>query len=129
MLRSRFLLVALVATAAATLAAKPAHADARVKVPFSFTVGGKRCLAGTYLVRGDAASNTVTLVGHNSSVFSWIILPKVSEVDPNKVVLQFDQAGFDHALRSIQYGSQATARLDTHRQESDEEQESEHGGR
>ena len=53
MLNSRFLLVALVATATATLSAKPAHADASVKVPFSFTVDGKLCPAGTYRVKSD----------------------------------------------------------------------------
>ena len=130
MLRSRFLLVALVAIAAATLTAKQALADASVKVPFSFTVDGKRCPAGTYLLKGDAASNTVTLVGRDSSkIFSWIIVPKTSEVDPNRVILQFDQAGSDHALRSIQYGSQATGRLDTHGRQSDEMQDTARGGR
>lgn len=130
MLRSRFLFVALVATAAATLAAKPARADARVKVPFSFTVDGKRCPAGTYLVRGDAASDTVTLVGRDpSKIFTWIIVPKTTEVDPNRVVLQFDNAGSDHALRSIQYGVQSTERLDMRVRSSDETEDAARGGR
>jgi hypothetical protein len=130
MLNSRFLLVALVATATATLSAKPARADASVKVPFSFTVDGKQCPAGTYRVKSDAPTNTVTLVGRDSSkIFSWIIVPKTGEGDPKKVVLQFDLAGSDHALRSIQFGSQATSRLDTHRQQSDEMQDTVRGGR
>jgi hypothetical protein len=130
MLRSRFLLVALVATAAATFAAKPARADASVKVPFSFTVDGKECPAGRYLVRGDAMNNTVTLVGRDASrIFSWIIVPRSSEVNPASVVLRFDQRGSDHALRSIQYGSQSTGRLDKQAPPSDEMQDAERGGR
>ncbi|HEY6489870.1 MAG: hypothetical protein WCC26_04140 [Terracidiphilus sp.] len=130
MLSSRFLLVALVATATATLAATPARADARVKVPFSFTVDGKRCPAGTYLVKEDANTDTVILVGRDPSrIFSWIIAPDSIEVDPNRVVLQFDRAGSDHALRSIKYGSQGTLRLDTHVPKSAESEDNSSGGR
>lgn len=129
MLRSRFLIVALVATAAATLAAKPARADARVKVPFSFTVEGKQCPAGTYMVKGDATTDTVTLVGRDpSKIFSWIIAPNTTGADPNRVVLEFDQAGSEHVLRSIHYGSQATLRLDT-RVRPDESEDTVRGGR
>jgi len=130
MLRSRFLSVALLATAVTTLAAKPALADALVKVPFSFTVKGKLCPAGTYLLKGDATSNTVTLLGHDSSkIFSWIIVPRINEIDPSRIVLQFDQAGSDHALRSIQYGSQGTSRLDRDERRSEEMQDAGRGGR
>ena len=130
MLRSRFFLLAVVATAAATLAAKPANAEARVKVPFSFTVNGKRLPAGTYQVKGDPGSNSVTLVGRDSSkIFSWIAMPMTGQGNPNKVVLQFDQDGSDHALRSIQYGSQATLRLDTREPQSDELDDAARGGR
>ena len=121
MLRPRFLLFALVATAAATLAAKPASADTSVKVPFSFTADGKRCPAGTYQVKVDPSSNSVTLVGRKSSnIFSWVVMPRTGEGNPQKVVLQFDREGSDHALRSIQYGRQATPRLDTHERQTDE---------
>lgn len=130
MLRSRFLLVALVATATATLAGKPARADTSVKVPFSFTVDGKRCPAGTYRVKGDAASTSVTLVGRDSSkIFTWVVVPITGESDPNKVVLQFDQEGSGHALRSIQYKSQATSRLDAHGLQSDDSEDTVRGGR
>ncbi len=129
MLRSHFLLVALVATAATTLAAKPAHADARVKVPFSFTVDGKLCPAGMYRVKSDPANNAVTLIGRNSKTYSWVAVPMTGEGDSKRVVLQFDQAGSDHALRSIQYGAQSTARLDTHVRDSDETEDAARGGR
>lgn len=130
MLRSRFLLVALVATATAALAAKPASAAARVNVPFSFTVDGKRCPAGTYQIKGDATNNWVALVGRDSSkIFTWVAVPASGEADPTKVVLQFDRDGSDHALRMIQYGSQSTLRLDTHKRQMDEEDDTARGGR
>jgi hypothetical protein len=129
MLTSRFLLVALVATATSALAVKPTSVDARINVPFSFTVDGKRCPAGTYQVKGDAANNWVSLVGRDSSkIFSWIVVPN-SEADPTKVSLQFDRTGADHTLRSIQYGSQSTLRLDMHKRQSDEQEDTARGGR
>jgi hypothetical protein len=130
MLTSRFLLGALVATAAATFAVKPAHADVTVKVPFSFTVDGKQCPAGTYLVKLNPASYTVTLAGHDSSkIFTWVIVPTNEDANPNKVVLQFDGEGSDHTLRSIRYGSQTTSRLDLHPQRADDSENLVRGGR
>ena len=117
MLRSHFLSVALAATAAVTLAAKPALADANVKVPFSFTVGGKKCPAGTYQVKGDATGKSVLLVGPGSSVsFRWIVMPKPGDGDPSKVALRFDETSSGHTLRSIQYGPAATPLLDEEQQ-------------
>ncbi|HEX4286072.1 MAG TPA: hypothetical protein VHZ28_13335 [Terracidiphilus sp.] len=128
MLRARFLLVAL--AAAASLAAIPAHADVKVKVPFSFMVDGKLCPAGTYRVKNDRANNALTLVGRDSrKTFSWIVVPMTGEGDSNRVVLQFDGIGSDHALRSIQYGAASTSRLDTHDRQSDEAEGTAQGGR
>jgi hypothetical protein len=130
MLRTRFLLSALVATAVATLAAKPAHADASVKVPFNFTVDGKQCPAGRYLIRGDEQSNTVTLVGKDSTrIFSWVVVPQGGDANPRSVVLRFDQLSNGHVLRSIQYGLQSTSRLDKQAFQSDETQDGTRGGR
>lgn len=121
MLRSNFLTFALVATAAVTLTAKPALADGNVKVPFTFLVDGKRCPAGTYQVKSDATGKSVMLVGPNSSVnFSWIVMPKPGEGDPNKVALRFDDKNSDHVLRSIQYGPKATAILDIQQEQAGE---------
>lgn len=115
MLKSRLLSIALVAAAAATMAVKPALADANIKVPFSFLVAGKRCPAGTYKVKSDATGKSVMLVGPDASVnFTWIIMPKPGAGDPNKVALWFDEANSDHVLRSIQYGPEATPLLDIH---------------
>jgi hypothetical protein len=128
MLRSGFLVAALVATSAAALTAVPAHADARVKVPFSFTVNGKVCPAGIYRVKSDRENNAVTLIGRDSAkTFSWVVVPTSASENPNRVVLQFDKS--NHALRSIQYGAESTSRLDTQRHESDEDNDSARGGR
>ena len=129
MFSTRTVLFALVATAAATLAAKPALADATVKVPFSFTVEGKQCPAGRYVIKGDASTNTVTLISrHSAKVFTWIVVPNGLEGNPRSVVLRFEQSGPQHVLQSIRYGAQSTARLDKHNT-SDDEMESERGGR
>jgi hypothetical protein len=130
MLKSRFLIVALLATAAAAFAAKPARADVRVKVPFSFTADGKECPAGTYVVKLNPASYTVTLAGRDgSNTFTWIIVPTNAETDPNKVVLQFDGAGSDHTLRSIHYGAKTTSRLDARPHRTEESEDLVRGGR
>jgi len=129
MLRSRFLLVAFAAVATTTFATKPAHADARVQVPFSFTVEGKQCPPGRYIVKGDAGSNTVTLIGRGSRVFSWIVVPTSVDRTGKEVVLRFDQSGSEHSLRSIQYGAQSTSRIDDHARQSDEMDEMGAGGR
>lgn len=130
MLRSGFLVAALVATSAVTLTPRPAHADGRVKVPFSFTVEGKRCPAGTYEVKSDGTGNSVTLVGRDSSkIFSFVAVPGNNADDAKKVVLEFDQEGSDHALRSIQYGASATSRLDAPQRQSDDQDDTARGGR
>ena len=130
MMKSHLLSFALVATAAVTLAAKPAFADANVKVPFSFLVGGKRCPAGTYQVKGDSTGKSVTMVGRDSSVnFTWIVMPKPGEGDPNRVALWFDKTNADHVLRSIQYGPEATPLLDVHERQPGEMQTLVSGGR
>ena len=129
MFSTRSVMFALVATAAASFAAKPALADATVKVPFSFTVEGKKCPAGQYVIKGDASSNIVTLVGkHSKQIFSWILVPNTEAGSNPSVVLRFDESGAQHVLQSIKYGAQSTARLDKHTA-TEEEQESERGGR
>ena len=121
MLRSHFLPLAVLATVAITLAAKPAFADANIKVPFSFTVAGKKCPAGTYQVKGDATGKSVLLVGPGSSVsFRWIVMPKPGDGDPSKVALRFDETSSGHTLRSIQYGPEATPLLDGQEQQAGE---------
>jgi len=129
MFSTRSLLFALVATAAATLVARPALADATVKVPFKFMVDGKQCPAGRYLIKGDSQTHIVTLVGRDSSkIFSWIVFPNTGDENDRSVVLHFEQSGAEQVLRSIQYGTQSTLRLKDHTATADE-MESESGGR
>jgi hypothetical protein len=87
----------------------------RLNIPFSFTVAGKICPAGAYIIRRNSLRDFyyVTLAGKNApQAFSWSMRP--GEVDPtdNHIVLKFDKTGNQHALRSIQYGSLVTSRLD-----------------
>lgn len=118
MLRSHLLSFAALAAAGAMFTAKPALADANVKVPFSFTVGGKLCPAGTYQVKSDATGKSVLLVGPGSSVnFTWIVMPKPGAGDPDKVALRFDETNSGHVLRMIQYGPDATPILDMQEQQ------------
>jgi len=97
--------------AAASFAAISAHAEATLKVPFSFTAAGKALPAGDYVVSKDAKSNLVTLRGKNGgSSFTWVTGP--GDADAKKVTLRFDAVGATHELRTVQYGSSITGRLD-----------------
>ena len=99
--------------AAATLATTSAMAEARVKVPFSFTVDGKNCPAGQYTVDRDARSNLVTLKGRDASqTFTWLLNPGDPGPKDANVVLRFGADGQKHTLQSIQYESLITRRLD-----------------
>ena len=107
------LVLAPVLLAAVALTSNSAKAETRLNVPFSFTVGGTVCPAGVYFVRSDARGSFVILSNYQSrQSFTWIL--GVGTVDPtgNTVALRFDTIGHDHALRSIQYGSMVTSRLD-----------------
>jgi hypothetical protein len=99
--------------AAAALATTSAKAETTVKVPFSFTVGGKICPAGRYAVRHDATGSFVTFASKGSSQsFTWVLGPGMPDPTDNSVVLKFDQSGQTHALQSIQVGSMITGKLD-----------------
>jgi len=88
-------------------------ATTTLNVPFSFTAGGKICPAGAYIVQRDFDGNRVMLKSKDATrVFSWIAGAGVTDPSENHVVLKFDEAGQGHALRSIQYGSIVTSRLD-----------------
>ncbi|MGA7108195.1 MAG: hypothetical protein WBV28_02565 [Terracidiphilus sp.] len=99
--------------AAAALATTSAKAETTVKVPFSFTVGGKVLPAGQYAVRHDATENFVTFASKRSpQSFTWVLGPGMPDPTDNAVVLKFDQSGQTHALQSIQVGSMITGHLD-----------------
>jgi hypothetical protein len=100
--------------AAAALATNTAMAETTLKVPFSFTVAGKNCPAGLYSVQWESThSNLVTLKSKEASQsFTWLIAPGDPAPGDTAVVLRFDELGDMHALRSVQYGSRITSRLD-----------------
>lgn len=111
---SRTLILALAFLATAALATTSAKADTSLKVPFNFTVAGKAMPAGQYILQHDQALNTITLRSKdNTSSFTWLVGPGAVDPTDNHVGVKFDQLSNDtHILRSIQYGSQTTNRLD-----------------
>lgn len=98
----------------ATLAlASTAAKASTVNVPFSFAAAGHVWPAGAYTVQKDLTGNIAT-VKSNATGLSFSSLLGPGEPDPagTRVVLEFDQFGNSHALRTIQYGGQITSRLD-----------------
>jgi hypothetical protein len=107
------LILAPAVMAAAALATNTAQAEKPINVPFNFTAAGESLPAGLYVVAKDNSSNLVTLRStETAQSFTWIVGPGDPNPTDNQVVLRFDAAGQTHALRSIQYGSAITGRLD-----------------
>jgi len=110
-IRTIFLAPAVLAVA--SFATISAHAEATLKVPFSFHAGGKDCPAGDYVVSKDARSNLVTLRSKEATrSFTWVVGPGDPAPTATAVTLRFNETGNDHELRSVQYGSSITSRLD-----------------
>jgi len=111
---SRSLVLAIAALATVALAPHSAKADTSVKIPFSFTVAGKAMPAGKYTVLRSSNFGTITLRNDQTSKsYTWVTGPGASDPTDNHVSIKFDELGPDHVLRSIQYGTQSTSRLDT----------------
>jgi len=116
--------------AAAALATTSASAATTVKVPFSFTAGDKICPAGEYTVIHDDTTSFVTLKRRGSSdTFTYVVGPGVPYPNARKVALTFDDLGNTHVLRTIQYGSVVTSRLDKKSLQDAEHQSLLRGGR
>jgi hypothetical protein len=99
--------------AAAVLATNSALADTTLRVPFSFTVAGKTCPPGRYSVKESRTDSYVILTNEDSSRgFIWLLKPADADYKADKVVLNFDVAGQNHLLRSVQIGSRTTRILD-----------------
>lgn len=110
-LRKLFTVSALVAAAA--LATIPATAQNRFDVPFSFTVNGKACPPGHYLLLRSDSGDVVSLVSvSNSQKYAWILMPGNAGPDDPRVLVNFDQFGDKYALQSIQYEGLETATID-----------------
>ena len=109
----RSLVLAPVMIAAAALATNSAMAETTVNVPFSFTVAGKICPAGQYLVKEAPSRSFVTLLNKNGSVgFSWILGPGDGATGSHPFTLRFEQQDQNYTLDSAEYGSSETHRLD-----------------
>ena len=109
----RKLVLAPVVLAAAALVTSSAMAETTIKVPFSFTVGGKVFPAGRYIVQRDDAGSFVSLTSTDRpQSASWVLAPGEPAPTENKIALKFDQVGNTHVLQSIQYGALITSKLD-----------------
>ena len=110
----RNLILASAAMAAIAFTATTAHAAAQVNVPFSFQVNGKEFPAGKYIVNQNWGENLVTLQAKDSSLGMMTVLrPGHPAPTDTRVILSFDEKEQSHALRTIQYGSQTSPRLDS----------------
>ena len=109
-LRSLFLASALVAAAAVT----PQLASAAVlHVPFAFTVNGQTLPAGNYSVHRELGGDSVVLVTPDrKKQFNWLLSSGDPDPGSTKVAMVFDSTDSGYALRSIQYDSLVTHRLD-----------------
>lgn len=109
----RSLVLAPVVMAAAALATTSAMAESIVNVPFTFTVDGKPCPAGQYLIQRDPIHNFVTFRGKNAPVgFNWILGPGDGVAKDSNIRLSFGQQDQRYSLQSVQFGSDKTRRLD-----------------
>lgn len=110
----RSLLLAAGITAAAALTPHPAAAaGATVNVPFSFTASGKHCPAGVYNVRLEQMDQVLRLTNARGPFdMVWLAGPGNPSPRDKRVILLFDRAGSSYTLRSVQYGSAITSRLD-----------------
>jgi hypothetical protein len=109
-LRSLFLALAVLATLAFT---SHTAAAANVRVPFDFNVDGKTLPAGTYVVTRDNNGNMVTLESQDCKyAHMWLVMRDGEEQSPNMVTLRFDENGGRYALRTVEYDTLITKRLD-----------------
>jgi hypothetical protein len=107
---------AVLATAALSLT--PAMAATKVNVPFSFVASGKSFPAGVYTVDRGSLRDTLRMQDSTGNTLTWIGLP--ADINPtgsmasatNRTVLKFDVVGEKYLLRTVQYGSAITSRLD-----------------
>jgi hypothetical protein len=99
--------------AAAALLTSSALAESTVNIPFNFTVAGKVWPAGKYDVQKGPLLNSVRLSSLDSSHnIIWSVMPGDPSPTDLRTVLTFDVLNDSHALRTIQFNSRVTPRLD-----------------
>ena len=106
---SLILTSAVLATAAFT--AHPAAAQTTLHVPFTFTVAGRTCPAGNYVVQTGNFASVVTLDGPAGKML-WPAFPGKANPNSEHVVLTFDKSGQNYTLRTVQYNAKITKPLD-----------------
>ena len=108
-------LVLVPAIAAAAFTTTAAVAETSLQVPFSFQVANKSFPAGTYSVARAHTGNFVTVKSKiDSSSFMLTVGPGDPAPADAHVILKFDELGPTHVLRSVQYQSSVSSRLDKH---------------
>jgi hypothetical protein len=99
--------------AAVAMASTTAKAST-VNIPFSFAAAGHVWPAGSYTVQKDLNGAMVTIKSNQTALsFSALLGPGDPAPTSEKVILEFDQFGTAHALRTIQFGPQISSRLDS----------------
>ena len=109
---SKSILAAVILTST-TLITHAAKAETVLQVPFSFTVAGQSMPAGLYAISQDTYHNMVTLRAKDATKsFSAILAPGDPAPNDVHIALTFAHSGSAHTLKTIQYGSRLTPRLD-----------------
>ena len=106
-------IMAAIVVTTASLSAHNAKAETTLKVPFSFTASGQAMPAGLYSVKEDTFHNLMILRNQKTSKrFECALRPGDAQANLVHVALTFETLGASHTLRSIQYGSKMSFRLD-----------------
>jgi len=103
-----------IASAMLAFAATSAFAEtSTAKVPFNFVANGKHCSAGVYTIYRDPRSSTVRMQSADGARnMQWVIMPGAPAPNDSRVILTFDRGAGSYALRTVQFHSQITRRLD-----------------
>ena len=84
-----------------------------VAIPFSFQVGANLYPAGAYSVERPAGGSFVSMKDENGKEVShWVLGGGEAHPNASGIILRFDESGQIHLLRSIQFNSRVTSRLD-----------------
>ncbi len=109
---SCFPVLASAVLAAAAFTTTTASAET-VRVPFDFTVAGKAMPAGQYSVNRSGLNSFIRMGGpDNKQSFTWGIGPGDPAPGSSDVKVFFVKTDAGYELRSIQYHSFTTGRLD-----------------
>lgn len=102
------------AVVALGLTTLPAVAEARVNIPFSFSVGNQQYPAGQYVIeQGNLYNRVLTIQSKDTPTgFNCILTPGGNDENPNKVSVVFDVRDNNYALRNIQFGTLTSPRMD-----------------